>query len=598
MFSEKTDFSKPNKTFLNIAEGLYVKSPIIRTSLRKGFKKKVIYSLAFLLQNSMEFISGGRCIFLIPYKPSYWKPDKMPDKMSNLLGEYVTFASMKEAVQILNNLGLIGITKGNGWLTKRGYWKSSLEAVESEAGYMTNIYFTHYGILEIKKLLKLEEIIIKESAIIKHKLDIHTPLRYEFVGNQQKTVLKRKKGVESYYNPVPKDFSKEMDKINEFYRENHREIPEPFGVVQLQRIFSESLMFGGRLYAPFQNISKKDRKRIMDENGWNEYDFKALHPTILLKLTETTLPEDAEGDFYLYLAQSMGFPKGEIRKFRPFFKKMFIILTNVLGKKSALKSLRFIIRKERYAFNRLRLIYERENDHELTPEILLSLVEKSIPPKLMQFFYSGIGLIIQRIDSNMIISTLKILQEKNIVAIPIHDAILSKEENMPIIQETMLEVFDSEIHQILNTPNHIFHLFVSQIDNLKKIKITTPRVIHKLSSNNLYCHSDYYYLFETLFSDYIHTISLSGTVKGEDNLISSKSLLITKNFQSIKQLTKQHKIKSGKFNFPFISDFSKIKFQLLNRESEKHQEMKLRKFLTRLRGLVDAFGKNYVKVWV
>lgn len=184
------------------------------------------------------------------------------------------------------------------------------------------------------------------------------------------------------------------------------------------RVFSNGAFEqGGRLYGGFWTTLPKatrfDRMRI---NGKKvvEVDYKQLHPTILYALEGLPLSGDAYD--IVGVPKRNPVPEGTTRD---TIKRMLNAMLNhdrKLGR----------------------------NPHGVTPipgltgPKLASLIETQ-HSAIAHYFGAGVGLKLQRIDSDLIVRVLLALKQQGIVAVSIHDAVLVAEGDEYLAGQVMIE---------------------------------------------------------------------------------------------------------------------------------------------------------------
>jgi hypothetical protein len=184
----------------------------------------------------------------------------------------------------------------------------------------------------------------------------------------------------------------------------------------LYRIFTDKFTQGGRMYGGFWiNMSKEERFKSIRMDGKRvvEVDYKQAHPTILYGQAGASVPDDSY--------ELPGVPK----EYREDVKALFNAMLNArqplrrypdgvdrIGQLSCPKAVKLI--RERHA----------------------AIADK---------FQTGIGLRLQRTESDIMVAVLLRLKEMGIVALPIHDALLVADGNEQTAKEMMLEVFRKQL---------------------------------------------------------------------------------------------------------------------------------------------------------
>lgn len=177
-----------------------------------------------------------------------------------------------------------------------------------------------------------------------------------------------------------------------------------------------NLMSGGRLYgAAWQQFSKIRRKDILiDGVSTVELDYSAQHPTIcyVLNGAPRSVPED------VYFVE--GFP-------REVVKPMLLMLLNTDSEVSAIRAWRD----------------QRKSKKRLIPkeyccrgkELVAKLRDVHAP--ILNWFCSNAWQTLQYVDSRMALSVLKQLLAQDILALPIHDSFIVKQEYVEQLHTAM-----------------------------------------------------------------------------------------------------------------------------------------------------------------
>jgi hypothetical protein len=167
--------------------------------------------------------------------------------------------------------------------------------------------------------------------------------------------------------------------------------------VACYRIFNGGWQVGVRLYGPFwQNLSKRRRRQLtINGSAVVEHDFAQLHPRLLYAERGCRIVGDAytirgyEGD-------------------RPAVKRSWQILINAASRRHAVLALA----KELGGFHR-----------QAEAARLLDALEHHHRP-IAAAFYTGVGLRLQRLDSDLMMGILLQCLGEGIIAQPVHDSLI------------------------------------------------------------------------------------------------------------------------------------------------------------------------------
>lgn len=176
---------------------------------------------------------------------------------------------------------------------------------------------------------------------------------------------------------------------------------------RLYRVFNGDWLSGGRLYgASWQGLPKELRKRLLiDDEATVEADYPQLHPRLVYAL----FGRWPDGDAY-------DVPGIE----RSLAKRAFNILINAESLRGAYGAIRKHLKIARPS-GIVRAIRQRH---------------ASIAPA----FHSGTGIILQRHDSEIAMTVLKLLARDGITALPIHDSFVVQARHALTLKAVMLHV--------------------------------------------------------------------------------------------------------------------------------------------------------------
>ena len=200
----------------------------------------------------------------------------------------------------------------------------------------------------------------------------------------------------------------------------------------LFRSFSGDLRHGGRFYAStltdFQCMSKNRRKRIqLDESETVELDFDSLHPVLIYNRISERMPETP------YI-----FDKSD--RARKLIKRSLMALLNAHD-----------INKAKGA------IYEKLAEYNLfrrfpTPSSVVGILSDR-HPALVPFFGSGVGLELQKTDSDITARILSDMVVKHgIPCLPVHDSYIAPKLHGQILKSTMEKAFFQHLENPKNHP--------------------------------------------------------------------------------------------------------------------------------------------------
>ena len=204
--------------------------------------------------------------------------------------------------------------------------------------------------------------------------------------------------------------------------------PLNFSQVLMRRIFAKGrLDRGGRFYGAWWEYIPKNFRRYVTINGQPtvEVDFKEIHPRLLYALHGVTPPDD----LYDLGIRDPNIPydatKGHYKKQRAIIKKFINALIN----------------DERGVH---RLSVARSVTLGLSHDELLELVFER-HPIIKQVLNTDTGLHLQFLDSEIAEAVMLNLMSQGIVALPVHDSFLVREEFLPDLRQDMTSAFEKVV---------------------------------------------------------------------------------------------------------------------------------------------------------
>jgi len=184
--------------------------------------------------------------------------------------------------------------------------------------------------------------------------------------------------------------------------------------IRLYRVFNNRRWdHGGRFYGCWwQSLAKRDRRRLLiDGEETVELDFAALHPRLCYHLQGQPLPASADP----YTLPGLG---GDEQ--RTVVKRAFNQLLNVAAGQNP-----------RAPEGALAVLPRR-----LSYKALLAQIEAEHAP-IRDWFRSGRGVELQRIDSDMASSILGYLRHRGVCCLPVHDSFIVPSSAEFLLGQTM-----------------------------------------------------------------------------------------------------------------------------------------------------------------
>jgi hypothetical protein len=169
---------------------------------------------------------------------------------------------------------------------------------------------------------------------------------------------------------------------------------------------------GGRYYgSSWQGVPKEIRKRIVfNMDPCIEYDLKAIHPTLLYAM---------EGiDYFKSVGKDPYHVPGvdNSPKYRSLFKLILLVSLNAGSKDKAAGGVMKQVREE-----------PEQYPPKLKKRMIVSLIGQfaSQHAPIQKYFFTGVGIRLQYIDSQIATRVIELLTEKQIPIISIHDSWLA-----------------------------------------------------------------------------------------------------------------------------------------------------------------------------
>ena len=202
------------------------------------------------------------------------------------------------------------------------------------------------------------------------------------------------------------------------------------------RIFNDADMEkGGRIYAPFQQFSKKTRQHFLMNNEPVELvDISSSHVRMLYHILDL----DFHGDAYGIIFDKNIHSVHGIKTIRKINKKILQTLLNSKTEKSAIRSafrsIKTTLKKEIR-----RDVADRFDTHEYARQWINRFKQKHDPIK--EYFHSGYGITLQYIESEIIIQSILKLIDMNIPALSLHDELVVPHSQRNIAKNTLKQEY-------------------------------------------------------------------------------------------------------------------------------------------------------------
>ena len=197
---------------------------------------------------------------------------------------------------------------------------------------------------------------------------------------------------------------------------------------RLYRVFNNgNFVEGGRFYgADYQLLNSEQRKAILiNGNKTVEVDFQALHPRMLYHLKRIDYQDDP------YTAVS------NVKELRKPIKKMMQMMINAKTKPKAVGAFEKFLKTEPEFGN---ILYPIGLDAR---ELINIIADRH--KKLHEFFNTGIGIILQKRDSQIAESVLKYFMKKDIACLCVHDSFIVEEKYKDELIDVMKDKYKKEM---------------------------------------------------------------------------------------------------------------------------------------------------------
>ena len=201
-----------------------------------------------------------------------------------------------------------------------------------------------------------------------------------------------------------------------------------------KRVFNNhSLRLGGRFYGSWwQTLPKEWRHRILiDGDTTTEIDFSQMHLRLLYAKEDKDIASSPDD---LYSIEGMD------ASYRDYNKLLLLAALNAGSRGSLINMLAKKVRKDKDPW------YPNGYPPGFnTPSSLIDFL-LSQHPKLKKYFYSGIGLRLQNIDSEIMHNVImRMLKEHGALSLSVHDSIITKEKYYFVAERILIEEYEKKV---------------------------------------------------------------------------------------------------------------------------------------------------------
>lgn len=312
------------------------------------------------------------------------------------------------------------------------------------------------GLVEINKGFKLDGHVEKGYVVftedLKNMIKLFINNKHVKFKEDNVVILKdiKKNIIEYKQTKEVKGMIDSMTTYNEFMSGvsvvlDNREVPTEF----IRSFSRSSFSLGGRIYSTgkgIQSLSKQERSRILiDGEVTNEADYKSLHCSILYEKEGIVLDEDWDCYANPNTLMSMNSEIVNARritdpKFNParsLFKVAMLIMLNAKDYHSAVMAL---IQKYNNDQNKTLDKQEYAGIIEFDPHFIFEVM-KEHNSFIAKYFFSDSGIMLQKVDSDIMEYILKYCVERNIPVLPVHDSVIVPESKIGEVVRVMKEAF-------------------------------------------------------------------------------------------------------------------------------------------------------------
>lgn len=368
---------------------------------------------------------------------------------------FLTYRIFKRVFDFLNARGMIGHRIGmkpysSGWY-EAAYSFEPVYYPEREHGCVTRIWPSEALRSEFDKLEELlvlketDSIVMREKIGKKKKFDIPF-LESDFTVNLRSDLRLVNEVLSAHYfqydassskYKFPNPWYKNLNKLYDIHYDEPATddtstllLPGTKRTLkrfspQIRAVFSNgSFEQGGRLYSAiqrgignWQSMPSEQRKTILiDRRPVVELDFDAFHIAMLYAVEGKQLPPKPYDPYTAVIP--------EVPEMRPIIKTLLLTVLNANSEKSAIDAMEDSmdeLAREEYVSERDLKLIRAIDEHEPDWGTLIDRLGAA-HPDLACYFCSGAGLMLQRLDSEIMREALLYLAWNNIPAIPIHDS--------------------------------------------------------------------------------------------------------------------------------------------------------------------------------
>ena len=197
--------------------------------------------------------------------------------------------------------------------------------------------------------------------------------------------------------------------------------------MRLRRIFNVDFEHGGRFYGGIENMPSGLRSKItIGGHSTVELDYSAYQLRMLYHMKGHQYTKDA-----------YAVARGYREELRPIYKIIALAALNAENEQACLKGIRNELRKDTTYTDMI----GRITDARIRP-LLTNWVNAHAPIK--EYMYSGVGLQLQRYDSDIAAGILSHFQRKNVLVLSVHDSFLIESCREKELRREMRKIYKAK----------------------------------------------------------------------------------------------------------------------------------------------------------
>lgn len=334
--------------------------------------------------------------------------------VGEIYNKIISYVYIKKIVKAMSELGYIEVEKGR-------YWKKNTIV------YATKKFWEEFGELENLKLQ------LRQSSRVTGYAEERGEKFHKIactIENQENTLAKHEVTLSFTDNRIRSTYGND-------YEEN-----KSLGETMFRRMF-QGKNKGGRFYARgkgsvYQRMPSELRKCLMiDNENTSEIDFKCEHLNILYA-TEGIDMWNIMDDAYSI--------DGVNKEYRFVVKVALLVMLNCKNEDHLFNIIFNHFKKDKAKWRR-DIFFDKFLKEYSTKEQFNEFISniKKKHQFISKYFCSGVGLLLQRKDSDIMAEILDKCLENDIIALPVHDSVIVKKKHSSKVKQIMKNAFKNVI---------------------------------------------------------------------------------------------------------------------------------------------------------